>query len=49
LVAQIGTFFKTGIPPINPEESLEVIAFMEAATLSKGRSGVAVPLSEIMR
>ena len=48
LLAQIAKFFRTGVPPVSPEESLEVLAFMEAADLSKARGGAAVPLSEIM-
>jgi predicted dehydrogenase len=49
LVTQITKFFRTGVPPVDPKESLEVLAFMEAADLSKARGGVAVSLSEIMK
>jgi predicted dehydrogenase len=48
LLTEIAKFFKTGIAPIDPNESLEILAFMEAADLSKARGGVAVPLTEIM-
>jgi predicted dehydrogenase len=48
LLAQIATFFRTGVPPVKPEESLEIMAFMQAADMSKARAGVLVPLSEIM-
>ena len=40
-------FFKTGVPPVAPEETLELIAFMQAADLSKTRGGQEVRLSEI--
>jgi predicted dehydrogenase len=49
LLQQITKFFKTGVPPVNPMESLETLAFMEAADLSRARGGAAVPLSEIMK
>jgi hypothetical protein len=49
LLMRITKFFKTGVPPVNPEESVEALAFMEAADLSNARGGVAVPLSEIMK
>ena len=49
LLAQITQFFKTGVPPVDPKESLEILAFMEAADMSKARGGVEVPLSEIMK
>ncbi|MGD1102344.1 MAG: Gfo/Idh/MocA family oxidoreductase [Terriglobia bacterium] len=49
LLVEIAKFFKTHVAPVDPNESLEVLAFMEAADLSKSRGGVAVPLSEIMQ
>jgi hypothetical protein len=49
LLQAIVTFFQTGVPPIAPEETLEIIAFMEAAELSKHRGGVPVTLAEITR
>jgi hypothetical protein len=47
LVVEIIRFFQTGIPPVSPEETLEMMAFMEAADLSKARSGQTVKLSEL--
>ena len=47
LLVEIVKFFQTGVPPIQPEETLELIAFMEAADLSKARGGVPVALTEI--
>jgi len=46
LLEQIVTFFKTGVPPIPPEECLEVMAFMEAAEMSAKRGGEPVTLDE---
>jgi predicted dehydrogenase len=45
LRAAVG-FFRTGTPPLTPEETLEIFAFMEAADLSKARQGAPVPLQE---
>ncbi|MDO9542214.1 MAG: Gfo/Idh/MocA family oxidoreductase [Kiritimatiellia bacterium] len=39
LLKQIEVFFKTGKPPVPPEESVEVIAFMEAANKSMAAGG----------
>jgi predicted dehydrogenase len=47
LLEEIIKFFKTGIAPVPPVETLEILAFMQAAELSKKRSGQAVQLSEI--
>ncbi len=47
LLVEIIKFFQTGVPPIQPEETLEIIAFMEAAELSKTRGGVPVLLKEV--
>ncbi len=47
LVAEIVKFLKGGPPPVSPEEMLEVLAFMQAADLSKQRNGAEVKLSEL--
>ncbi|MFN0087991.1 MAG: Gfo/Idh/MocA family protein [Blastocatellia bacterium] len=47
LLVEIVRFFQTGTPPVDPEETLEMMAFMEAADLSKARGGAPVPLTEI--
>jgi len=39
LVRQVARFFKTGKPPIDPAETLELMAYMEAADESKRRGG----------
>jgi hypothetical protein len=41
-------FFRTKTPPVQPEETLEIIAFMEAADISRARGGAPVALSEVM-
>ena len=48
LVTAIVKFFQTGISPVPPEETLEILAFMEAADLSKSRNGAPVPLKELL-
>jgi predicted dehydrogenase len=39
LLKQIVKFFQTGTPPVAPEETLEMIAFMDAAQRSKAAGG----------
>ena len=48
LLTAIATFFKTGVPPVTPEETLEIFAFMAAADESKLRGGVPVKISEVL-
>lgn len=40
-------FFRTGRPPVDPAETLEIYAFMEAADESRKNGGAAVPLRDI--
>jgi predicted dehydrogenase len=40
-------FFRSGVPPVTPEETLEIMAFMEAADVSKARQGAPVALREV--
>jgi predicted dehydrogenase len=47
LVVEIMKFFTSGVPPVSPEETLELVAFMEAADVSKTRGGAPVPITEI--
>ena len=47
LVVEIVKFLRTGETPVPVEEMLEVLAFMEAADLSKARDGAAVSLEEL--
>jgi hypothetical protein len=48
LCREIGKFFKTGKPPVTPEETIEIFAFMEAADESKRRGGAPVSLKEVL-
>ena len=49
LVREIVSFFKTGKPPVSPEESIAIYAFMEAADESKRRNGEEVSLAEVLK
>ena len=44
LVREIVRFFETGKPPVPPEETLEIFAFMDAAQRSKAEGGKPVRL-----
>ena len=46
LVKEIAKFFQTKVPPVKPDETLEIFAFMEAADESKRRGGIPVSLNE---
>ena len=46
LLKEITRFFKTGVSPVPPEETLEIFTFMEAADESKRRGGASVSLEE---
>jgi predicted dehydrogenase len=48
LLVEICKFFRSGKPPVPPEETLEVLAFMEAADQSKRQGGAPVSLSDTM-
>jgi predicted dehydrogenase len=47
LVVEIVKFFKGGEPPVSVEEMLEVLAFMQAADVSKERGGAPARLDEL--
>jgi hypothetical protein len=49
LLQEIVKFFQTRVSPVAPEETLELIAFMEAADESKRRGGVPVTIAEVMK
>jgi hypothetical protein len=42
-------FFRSGIVPVQSEESLEIYAFMEAADESKRLGGKTVTLAAVMK
>ena len=45
LVAAIMQFFQTGVAPVPSQETIEIMAFMEAADQSKSQGGVAVKIT----
>jgi hypothetical protein len=49
LVTHIVAFFQTGIEPVSHADSIETLAFMEAADESKRRGGVPVSLAEVIK
>lgn len=49
LLLEIVKYFETGIVPVQPEETLEILAFMEAADESKRIGGERVFLNEVMK
>lgn len=49
LVAEIMQFFKTGIAPVKPEETIEIFAFMEAADESKRSGGQEIKIADTIR
>ena len=48
LLKEVVKYFDTGIIPVTPEETLEILAFMEAADLSKEKGGKPVSMEQIM-
>jgi predicted dehydrogenase len=48
LITAVVEFFRTGRSPVPLEETLEIMAFMEAADVSKQRKGAAVALAEVL-
>lgn len=48
LVAGIMEFFKTGVAPVKPEETIEILAFMEGADESKVQGGTVVNIKEVI-
>lgn len=48
LCREIGKFFKTHQAPVNPEETIELFAFMEAADESKRQGGLPVALKDVV-
>jgi hypothetical protein len=47
MLREVVKFFQTGVPPLSVDEMLEIMAFMQAADLSRERGGKTVPLSEL--
>jgi predicted dehydrogenase len=49
LIVEIVKFFRSRQPPIDPKETLELYAFMEAADESKRRGGAPATIAEVMQ
>ena len=49
LLVEIINYFETGIVPIDPRETLEIFAFMEAADISKSKGGASVNMQELLK
>lgn len=49
LLGKIIEFFKTGIPPVTAQETLEIFTFMAAAEESKLRGGIPVATEEVFQ
>lgn len=48
LLKEVLQFFKTGVAPVSPKETLEVMAFLEAARVSRARGGKTVWIAEVL-
>ena len=49
LVAEAVKFFRTGVAPVPPEETIELFAFMEAADESKRQGGAEVKIADMLK
>ena len=49
LLVEVAKFFRSGVPPVSAEETLEIFAFMDAADESKRRHGAPVSLAETIQ
>jgi predicted dehydrogenase len=49
LLVEIVNFFDTGKPPIDPQETIELFAFMEAASESRRKKGQAINIADVMQ
>ncbi len=49
LISAVVEFFRTGRSPVPIEETIEIMAFMEAADVSKARNGAPVAIAEVMK
>jgi len=48
LLREIVEFFKSGKPPVEPEETLELLAMIEAAEISKNKDGIPVSVAGVL-
>ena len=49
LLKDVVKFFQTRVAPVSPEETVEIMAFMEAADESKRRGGAPVSIADVMK
>lgn len=49
LMKEVVEFFRTGKAPVPLDETVEIMAFMEAADISKARNGAPAELAELLR
>ncbi len=49
LAVEIVKFFRSGVPPVSAQETLEIYAFMEAADESKRQGGASVSISQTLK
>lgn len=49
LLVEIVKFFKTGKPPVSPEETIEIYAFMSAADASEAQGGASISIAEVIK
>ena len=49
LLIEIIKFFRTGISPVDPQDTIEICAFMEAADESRKNGGCPVSLDDIFK
>lgn len=49
LVVEIVKFFRTGVAPVSPQETLEIFAFMEAADRSKTLRGAPINMQSVLQ
>ncbi len=49
LIDAMCTFFKTGQPPVSPAETINLVAFMTAAQVSKDKGNATVQVDDVMK
>ena len=49
MLREMMTFFQTGVPPVSPKETLEILAFMEAVDKSLEQEGKPVGLRDVLQ
>ena len=49
LLKEVLEFFRTGVPPVPEEETIEIFAFMRAANMSKAAGGKVITIEQAMK